>query len=127
MFRQERYAYVLHEWEESRFPGGFYDLFFGGLGIEAKESEERTILGVGAGTVISVAFGAGDTEKAKNTAGLCFYAGNVLSAIISVLLLAFSAPLLRFLGTQPEMWDDAATYLRVLAPGTVAFLGCYSE
>ena len=78
-----------------------------------------TMLGVGAGTVISVAFGAGETEKAKNTASLCFYAGIVLSAIISVLLLAFSAPLLRFLGTQPEMWDDAATYLCVLAPGTV--------
>ena len=78
-----------------------------------------TMLGVGAGTVISVAFGAGDTEKAKNTASLCFYAGIVLSAIISVLLLAFSSPLLCFLGTQPEMWDDAATYLRVLAPGTV--------
>ncbi len=78
-----------------------------------------TMLGVGAGTVISVAFGAGDTEKARNTASLCFYAGIVLSAIISVLLLAFSSPLLRFLGTQQEMWDDAATYLRVLAPGTV--------
>ena len=78
-----------------------------------------TMLGVGAGTLISVAFGAGDTEKAKNTACLCFYAGIVLSAIISVLLLAFSSPLLRFLGTQQEMWDDAATYLRVLAPGTV--------
>ena len=78
-----------------------------------------TMLGVGAGTVISVAFGAGDTEKAKNTASLCFYAGIVLSAVISVLLLAFSSPLLRFLGTQPEMWDDTATYLRVLAPGTV--------
>ena len=78
-----------------------------------------TMLGVGAGTLISVAFGAGDTKKAKNTASLCFYAGIVLSAIISVLLLAFSSPLLRFLGTQQEMWDDAATYLRVLAPGTV--------
>ena len=25
--------YTLHEWEESRFPGGFYDLFFGGFGV----------------------------------------------------------------------------------------------
>ena len=33
--------YVLHEWEESRIPGGFYDLFFGGIGIEVKESESR--------------------------------------------------------------------------------------
>lgn len=33
--------YVLHEWEESRFPGGFYDLFFGGFGIEITVSESR--------------------------------------------------------------------------------------
>ena len=38
--------YVLHEWEESRIPGGFYDLFFGGLGIEVKESEARMHLPV---------------------------------------------------------------------------------
>ncbi|MBQ8618746.1 MAG: HXXEE domain-containing protein [Clostridia bacterium] len=31
--------YTLHEWEESRFPGGFYDLFFGGFGIKITASE----------------------------------------------------------------------------------------
>lgn len=81
-----------------------------------------TMLGVGASTVISVAFGAQDTEKAKNTASLCFYFGIVLGTVVTVLLLVFTDPLLRFLGTQPEMWDDAATYLRVLALGTVLML-----
>ena len=38
--------YVLHEWEESRFPGGFYDLFFGGFGIRVNVSEERMHLPV---------------------------------------------------------------------------------
>ena len=33
--------YTLHEWEESKFPGGFYDLFFGGFGLEITVSEER--------------------------------------------------------------------------------------
>ena len=28
--------YTLHEWEEGRFPGGFYDLFFGRIGAEIK-------------------------------------------------------------------------------------------
>ena len=28
--------YVLHEWEEGRIPGGFYDLFFGRVGVEVK-------------------------------------------------------------------------------------------
>ena len=38
--------YTLHEWEESRFPGGFYDLFFGGFGIEITASEARMHLPV---------------------------------------------------------------------------------
>ena len=38
--------YTLHEWEESRFPGGFYDLFFGGFGIEITTSEARMHLPV---------------------------------------------------------------------------------
>ena len=81
-----------------------------------------TMLGVGASTVISVAFGAQDTEKAKNAASLCFYAGILLSAIVTALLLLFTDPLLRFLGTQPQMWDDAKQYLRILAVGTVFML-----
>ena len=28
--------YVMHEWEEGRLPGGFYDLFFGRIGAEIK-------------------------------------------------------------------------------------------
>jgi hypothetical protein len=28
--------YVMHEWEEGRFPGGFYDLFFDRIGAEVK-------------------------------------------------------------------------------------------
>ena len=38
--------YMLHEWEESRFPGGFYDLFFGGFGIKITASEARMHLPV---------------------------------------------------------------------------------
>ena len=38
--------YALHEWEESKFPGGFYDLFFGGFGVEIKVSEARMHLPV---------------------------------------------------------------------------------
>ena len=38
--------YTLHEWEESRFPGGFYDLFFGGFGVEITASEARMHLPV---------------------------------------------------------------------------------
>ena len=81
-----------------------------------------TMLGIGASTVISVAFGAQDAEKAKNAASVCFYFGIALGAVVMILLLVFTDPLLRFLGTQPEMWDDAKQYLRVLALGTVLML-----
>ena len=38
--------YTLHEWEESRFPGGFYDLFFEGFGKEITASEAKMHLPV---------------------------------------------------------------------------------
>ena len=38
--------YALHEWEESRFPGGFYDLFFSGFGLDIQVSEARMHLPV---------------------------------------------------------------------------------
>ena len=38
--------YTLHEWEESRLPGGFYDLFFGGFGMKITAGEARMHLPV---------------------------------------------------------------------------------
>ncbi len=32
--------YTIHEWEESRFPGGFYDLFFRGVPLKKKPGED---------------------------------------------------------------------------------------
>ena len=85
-----------------------------------------TMLGVGAGTLLSIAFGAGERERAKNIASLCFYAGIALSAVLTLLLLCFSSSLLRFLGTQPEMWQDAETYMRFLALGTVFMISSHT-
>ncbi|MCR5088619.1 MAG: MATE family efflux transporter [Oscillospiraceae bacterium] len=81
-----------------------------------------TMIGVGGSTVIANAFGAGDTEKAKNAASLCFYNAVVLGAVVTLLLFAFQEPLLRLLGTKPDMWADSLTYLRVLSCGTVFML-----
>ena len=33
--------YTLHEWEESRFPGGFYRIFFGQCTVDPNISEEK--------------------------------------------------------------------------------------
>lgn len=38
--------YTLHEWEESRFPGGFYRIFFSKCTIDPNVSEERMHLPV---------------------------------------------------------------------------------
>ena len=81
-----------------------------------------TMIGVGGSAVIATAFGAGDKAKAKNTASLCFYSATSLGVVVTILLFLFQTPLLRLLGTKPEMWEDSRIYLRVLACGTVFML-----
>lgn len=81
-----------------------------------------TMIGVGGSTVIANAFGAGHTEKAKNTASLCFNSAVALGFIVTLLLFAFQTPLLRLLGTKPDMWADSRAYLCVLSGGTILML-----
>ena len=81
-----------------------------------------TMIGVGGSAMIANAFGSGDAEKAKNISSLCFYSAVALGAVVTVLLLIFQTPLLRLLGTKPEMMGDSRTYLLVLSCGTVFML-----
>ncbi len=81
-----------------------------------------TMIGVGGSAMIANAFGAGDKERARNLGSLCFYSAIVLGAVVTVLLLLLQTPLLRILGTKPEMWADSRTYLRLLSAGTVFML-----
>jgi putative MATE family efflux protein len=81
-----------------------------------------TMLGAGGSAILANAIGAGDTEKAKNTSSLCFWAAIGIGFAVSVLLLSFQTPLLRLLGTKPEMWEDAKQYQNVLALGTAFML-----
>ncbi|MBR0161253.1 MAG: MATE family efflux transporter [Oscillospiraceae bacterium] len=81
-----------------------------------------TMIGVGGSTVIANAFGAGDTEKAKNAASLCFYSAVALGFVVMLLLFLSQTPLLKMLGTKPDMWKDSQTYLRILTGGTVFML-----
>ena len=81
-----------------------------------------TMIGVGGSTVISNAFGSGDLEKAKNVSSLCFFSAVVLGVIVTVVLQAVKHPLLKVLGTKPEMWSDSETYLGILAAGTIFML-----
>ncbi len=81
-----------------------------------------TMIGVGGSAVIAGAFGAGDTEKAKNISSLCFYSAVALGIVTTALLFALQAPLLNILGTKPEMWEDSRAYLLILSCGTVFML-----
>ena len=82
----------------------------------------RRISGVGGSTLIAGAFGAGDTEQAKNLSSLCFWSAAALGAVMTVLLYLFQTQLLRMLGTKPDMWQDSHTYLLILACGSVPML-----
>jgi putative MATE family efflux protein len=81
-----------------------------------------TMIGVGGSAIIAGAFGAGDTEKAKNISSLCFYSAVVLGIAVTLLLFVFHLPLLKILGTKPEMLEDSRTYLLILSCGTVFML-----
>ena len=81
-----------------------------------------TMIGAGGSAVIAGDIGADDREKAMNDSSTCFYAAVILGIVLSACLLMFPDPLLRMLGTKPEMWNDSAAYLRILSCGTVFML-----
>ena len=57
-----------------------------------------------------------------SASSLCYYSAIALGAVVTVLLFIFHMPLLRLLGTKPEMMADSRTYLLVLSCGTVFML-----
>lgn len=67
--------------------------------------------GNGAQILISQQVGAGDTEGVHRTIGTSLTAHTILSIVVTVLGIIFSAPLLRLLNTPPEAWQDAMDYM----------------
>ncbi len=51
-----------------------------------------TMIGVGGSAMIAGAFGAGDTDRAKNISSLCFYTAVILGIILTALLFLFQTP-----------------------------------
>lgn len=82
-------------------------------------------LGAGASVLIGQAWGARDTAKVKAVAGTTLSVGLALGLVVAVLGGTFTAPLLRALGTPPDILDDAITYARIMLiamPGLFVFL-----
>ncbi len=73
------------------------------------------LFGIGGTSVISRAMGRGDTEYAKKVSSFCFWTGTAVWIICTVILIVFSAPLSRMLGTtSPEYLQSAVDALNII-------------
>lgn len=82
-------------------------------------------LGAGASVLIGQAWGARMPDKVRAIAGTCLAVGLVFGAVVALFGGLFSEPLMRLLGTPPDILDTATTYSRVVLlgmPGLFVFL-----
>lgn len=71
-------------------------------------------LGAGASVLIGQAWGARDTSKVKAVAGTTLAVGASFGLLVAVFGGAFTAPLLKALGTPPDILADATLYARIM-------------
>lgn len=80
------------------------------------------MIGIGAASMISRSLGAGDVEKADNTAGNA-YISIIAIAIVTVLIgLRFIDPLLRIFGASDVLLPYAKEYMQIIFGGSVFFM-----
>lgn len=75
------------------------------------------IFGLGGSSLVARMLGQGRTEAARRINSFCFWAAAGLGAVLAVLLLAFSGPVLRLLGAGPDTLESAGAYYRWIALG----------
>lgn len=69
------------------------------------------LFGIGASSLISRQMGAGEREKSRYVSAFSFWGGAAVTLVFSALSVAFSRPLLTFLGASADNFDYAADYL----------------
>ncbi|RYZ11992.1 MAG: MATE family efflux transporter [Comamonadaceae bacterium] len=82
-------------------------------------------LGAGASVLIGQAWGARQPAKAKAVAGTTLTLGLGFGLLVAVFGGAFAQPMLRVLGTPPDILPDAVRYARIMMiamPGLFVFL-----
>ncbi|MFC6280705.1 MULTISPECIES: MATE family efflux transporter [Polaromonas] len=82
-------------------------------------------LGAGASVLIGQAWGAGDTGKVKAVAGTTLTVGVAFGLLVAVFGGTFTEPMLKALGTPPDILADATLYARIMLiamPGLFVFL-----
>jgi putative MATE family efflux protein len=82
-------------------------------------------LGAGASVLIGQAWGAGDVDKVKAVAGTTLTVGIGFGLVVALFGGVFTGPMLKLLGTPPDILSDATTYARIILiamPGLFVFL-----
>ncbi len=82
-----------------------------------------TTVGTGASVLISRALGAGDTEGAARTAANTFLTFWSAAFAFMVLGLTFLEPILKLMGTDPQLTPYTRDYLKIILCGTVFSTG----
>ena len=73
----------------------------------------------GAGILIARAVGKKDSDEVARTSHNALILGAGLALVLMLIGLAISAPMLRLLGTNPELFDSALLYLRIIFMGVL--------
>ncbi len=81
------------------------------------------MIGMGSGTNVSQALGAGDTEKAKRYAATGFFTAFITGVVIMILGLTHIDPLIRFLGATETIAPYARDYAKYIFFGA-PFIMC---
>lgn len=81
-----------------------------------------TMIGNGGCTKIAQALGQHDEAKVRSYSALCFWSSIVFGILFAAFCFLFCTPLLKFLGTNKEMWDYTRSYLLILAIGAPVIL-----
>ncbi len=74
---------------------------------------------LGAGILVSTAFGAGDTKLVERQVSTAAIAGTVFSVVFSALCILLATPLLHLLQVPDAIFDMATAYLRIVFAGLI--------
>lgn len=75
------------------------------------------LLSAGGTVLISKDLGAKDEEHARQISAVCMWGAGILGIFSAILIIGFSRHLLIFLGTTPDTYSYAKTYMIILALG----------
>lgn len=81
-----------------------------------------TMIGNGVCTKIAQALGKKDTEQIRSYTALCVWACLLFGVVFALLCGLFCNPLLKFLGSNDQMWNYTKSYVLILAFGAPIIL-----